>query len=164
MKIPALVDVNCRIDSKGDETFLFDWHQDYWFSVCSPSSVVAWVPMMDVDDAVGGLEVISNQWTDGKIYATSRGTTYKSYADAVKLAEAIPVDKATRANMQAGDMLFFKFNVLHKSAPIASDTRSRFTVQFRFADFADPEFRRNAFKPGVVNSQRVDFLSIDKKT
>lgn len=161
LSLPALIDVNCRIDARGEEQFLFDWHQDYWFSVCSPEAVVAWIPLESIDAQTGSLALISNVWTDGRIFRTRAGDVYYSYADAVVLDDCIPLERACSVTplLQPGDILMFKFNTLHKSEPVRSENRARFTIQLRFADYGDPVFQENSFKPGVVNARHVDFLA-----
>ncbi|CAN1551063.1 Phytanoyl-CoA dioxygenase [Burkholderiaceae bacterium] len=160
MQIPALVDVNCRIDSKDEDKYLFDWHQDYWFSVCSPDAVVVWIPVEPIHAGTGSLEIISNEWTNGRVFATRAGNAYNSYADAVVLDDEIPTAHAqsVTGDLSSGDALLFKFSMLHRSEAVSSSANSRFTIQLRFADMADAEFRRNFYKPGVVNSSQVDFL------
>jgi len=161
---PALIDINCRIDSNGEEKFLFDWHQDYWFSICSPNSVVVWIPITKLEPSMGGLQIISNSHTGGRIFRTKAGTQYRSYADAITLDEELPQCKINVVDdMDVGDALFFKFNVLHKSIPIRSTQRSRFTVQLRFADFSDPEFVSQGYRPGTVNSQSIDYINKKSK-
>ena len=49
---PAIVDVNFRIDAPAEDKFSFDWHQDYWFSMCSPYALVAWTPLVPTDDEI----------------------------------------------------------------------------------------------------------------
>jgi hypothetical protein len=159
MKLPMLVDVNCRIDSFEGDKFLFDWHQDYWFSICSPNAVVVWMPLTDVVPETGGLEVISNRWTGGKIYDSCAGKSYNSYADAVKLNDSIPDDRSVRVLPVEGEGLLFRFSVLHRSGRVATPSKSRFTVQLRFADGADEEFLANDYKPGTVASSRTDYVS-----
>jgi len=159
---PMLVDINCRIDSNAGDKFLFDWHQDYWFSICSPNAVVVWIPLTDVTPEIGGLDVISNKWTGGRIFSSKAGEKYDSYADAVKLDEEIPHSHAVPMLPLATDALLFRFSVLHRSRRVVAEDRSRFTVQLRFADAADRAFRQNQFKPGVVGQQKTDYLSIDK--
>ncbi len=156
---PALIDINCRIDSNGEEKYLFDWHQDYWFSIASKNAAVIWIPITEITPDLGGLDLISNKHTNGRIYKTKAGGKYNSYADAVLLDEEIPSEHAiTINNMSPTDILVFKFNTLHKSNQVTSKTKSRFTIQFRFADFEDPEFMANQYKPGVVINQNVDYL------
>lgn len=156
---PALIDINCRIDSSGEEKFLFDWHQDYWFSICSTNAVVVWIPLVGLDPDIGGLDIISNEHTGRRILKTRPGDKYDSYADAVLLDEALPSVESSRVDqMNAGDALCFGFNVLHRSLPVSSSSRSRFTVQLRFADFNDEQFISNNYRPGAVSSSATDYL------
>jgi hypothetical protein len=157
---PALIDINCRIDSCGEEKYLFDWHQDYWFSVCSPDAVVIWIPVLGLSPDLGGLKIIDNKQTNGRILS-SKGRTgeYNSYADAVILDEDISkFNPLAIESMSIGDVLCFKFNILHKSLPCISMNQSRFTVQLRFADFADVNFIAHKYKPGIVNSETIDYF------
>jgi hypothetical protein len=160
IKVPALVDINWRIDSIGEEKYVFDWHQDYWFSVCSRKAVVLWIPLTEVTPQTGGLLLISNNVTGGRVFKTKRNQQqYNSYADAVLIDEEIkdlPFEKID--TMSAGDVLCFSFDVLHRSLPVISEIKSRFTVQLRFADFADVEFINNEYKPGIVNKNTVDYI------
>ncbi len=159
IKHPALIDINCRIDSKGDEKFLFDWHQDYWFSVSSRNAAVVWIPITGLEPSLGGLEIIPFKSNDLKIYNTKAGDTYNSYADAVKLDDEIPSEKAVKVeNIDMGSALFFSFSSLHKSLPITNKNRSRFTIQLRFVDYCDKEFISNNYKPGQVSKQTIDYL------
>jgi len=160
VQFPALVDVNCRIDSRGEEKYLFGWHQDYWFSVCSPRAIVVWLPVTSLTPATGGLQLISNAHIGSRIFRTKPGSQYQSYADAVLLNEDLPHSPiVTVDEMNQGDALFFRFDVLHRSIPIQSEYRSRFTVQLRFADYADTDFINAKYRPGTVNSQVVDYMN-----
>jgi hypothetical protein len=159
IECPMLVDINCRIDAFAGDKYLFGWHQDYWFSICSPNAVVMWMPLTDVTADNGGLDVISNRWTAGRIFRSKPGSKYDSYADAVQLDEAIPDENAIRIMPRASDALLFRFSVLHRSAPVLAPDRSRFTVQLRFADATDTDFRNNLYKPGVVTHSNVEYLA-----
>jgi hypothetical protein len=155
---PALIDVNCRIDSHGEEKYLFDWHQDYWFSVSSTNAVVVWIPLEKIDEGTGGIELMSMACSGDKVYKTTSGNNYNSYADAVKLAEELPSCPIIDAPMDVGDMLIFKFNVLHRSKPVVAKDRSRFTMQLRFVDLADPQFMFNNYKPATVSAVGVNLM------
>ncbi len=163
MLAPVIVDVNFRIDSNGEEKFLFGWHQDYWFSICSPAAMVAWIPLTDVREAEnGGVEVIPRDVTGGRILKTRGGDRYSSYADAIVIDEAVPPSPKLNLNMDVGDVLFFRFDVLHRSLPVLSKDRSRWTLQVRFADLADEAFRGEQFKPGVVTHSKTTYAERTK--
>lgn len=155
---PASIDVNFRIDSRKREKYLFGWHQDYWFSMGSRNGLVAWVPLTDVSEETGGLEVISSEASGRKLYDVRPGTVFNSYADAIELDEPIPDQAAVPIRVAAGDALVFRFDVLHRSLPVLSDTRNRWTLQARFADFSDAEFRQRGFRPASVSKGSVPYL------
>ena len=165
IRVPALVDINCRIDSSGEEKYLFGWHQDYWFSVCSPKAVVVWIPVTGLSPENGGLEIISNKLTNSRIFKSKKNKdAYNSYADAVLIDENVQHYSSTKiTKLEVGDAFLFSFDVLHKSLPVNSTSRSRFTIQLRFADFSDPEFTKNDYKPGIVSRNSVDYLIENKK-
>ncbi|MBA4015777.1 MAG: hypothetical protein C0483_01175 [Pirellula sp.] len=155
---PAIVDVNMRIDAPNEGKYLFSWHQDYWFSICSPRSLVAWIPLTDLDDETGGVEVLSLEQSQGRIYRVRAAENYHSYSDSIVLDEPLNASEAVRPVLSAGDVLFFRFDVLHRSRANLSQDRNRWTVQVRFADLEDPEFRRESFRPGVVTKDKITYL------
>lgn len=157
-KNPALIDVNFRIDSKDAEKYLFDWHQDYWFSISSRNGIVAWIPLTDVTAETGGLSVIPLTHSLSKLYRVRPGDKYDSYADAMIVDEPVPREQAVDLRPCAGDVLFFRFDVLHKSLPVATTRRARWTLQARFASFDDEEFRRRGFRPAAVSKAHVPYL------
>ena len=152
----AVVDINFRIDAPGEDKFLFDWHQDVWYSMCSTNAVVAWIPLVTTDDELGGVELVPGP---NRIYRARRGKLpYSSYANAVVLDEEVDVSKAVRPHVNAGEVLFFRFNVLHRSVPNVADHRCRWTVQVRYCSYDDPQFRDHNFKPGIVTENYVSYL------
>ena len=159
---PVLIDVKFRIDSKGEERFLSDWRQNYWFSMCSPHALVAWVPLAPVTEATGGVESKSLRDTGGRILETAPGGAYASYADAVRLDEPIPAGPAHRFSLDLGDVLLLRFDVLHRSLPVASPDRARWTLQARFADLADPVFLAAGYKPAQVRAGHTPYLQGDE--
>jgi hypothetical protein len=157
-QIPAIVDVNFRIDAPEEQQYLFPWHQDYWFSICSPRAVVAWAPLTDLDDETGGVDVIERHRTGGRVLRARGADDYLSYSGSVVLDEEVDTSNPVSPQMNAGDVLFFGFDVLHRSRPNVSRDRCRWTLQARFADLADPEFQKENFKPGVVTKDKITYL------
>jgi ectoine hydroxylase-related dioxygenase (phytanoyl-CoA dioxygenase family) len=158
VSIPALVDVNFRIDAPQESQFAFDWHQDYWFSVCSPMALVAWTPLVATDSEVGGVDVLPQSDASHKIYKTVRNSEYHSYSNSILLDEALPLIDVATPEVRPGDCLYFRFHLLHRSIPNTSKDRQRWTIQSRIADFADPEFLSQDFKPGTVTKNHITYL------
>jgi ectoine hydroxylase-related dioxygenase (phytanoyl-CoA dioxygenase family) len=154
----GLVDLNVRIDAPAEGKFLFDWHQDYWFSICSSQAVVAWIPLVELDQKKGGVSLISNEYTGGRIFRVRRNAEYQSYSNSILVDEAVPEEHSVDIIPGLGDCAFFKFNVLHKSLPNTSGSACRWTLQLRFVSFEDEEFRRERFRPGTVTAQKITYL------
>lgn len=162
VKLPALVDVNFRIDAPQEDKYAFDWHQDYWFSVCSPLALVAWTPLVATDSEIGGVEVYPQSDESHKIYKVKRNQVYNSYSSSVLLDESLPSSPTLTPSVEPGDCLFFRFHMLHRSIPNISKNRQRWTIQSRIADFADPEFKYHEFKPGIVTKDFISYLDDEK--
>lgn len=111
----ALVDLNVRIDAPNEEKFLFGWHQDYWFSICSPNALVAWIPLVELSPETGGISIISNRFTGERIFKVRPSETYHSYSNSILLDEMIPESRSINVFPPLGGCALFKFNVLHKS-------------------------------------------------
>ena len=154
----AFVDLNIRIDGPGEGKYLFGWHQDYWFGICSTQAMVAWIPLVELDSDRGGIEVIANTYSGGRIYKAKRNPLYDSYSNSVLIDEPVDEEKSVQLIPHLGDCIFFKYNVLHKSMPNASSTGCRWTLQARFVDYADDQFRKENYRMGVVSPQEITYL------
>jgi hypothetical protein len=154
----ALVDLNVRIDAPEEDRYLFDWHQDFWFSICSPEAVVVWIPLTDLNDRTGGIHLISNRFTGGKIFKVRRNPQYNSYSNSILLDEEIPCDKSVPMIPGPGSAAIFKFNCLHKSMRNRDPLKCRWTMQLRFVSYGDPYFASEGFRPGVVTADRISYL------
>lgn len=154
----AYLDLNFRIDAPLEDEFAFGWHQDFWFSESSPFALVAWVPLISTDNQIGGVDVIPGGDADHRLYKIRRGESYVSYSNAVVLDEEVDTSGSVFPQVEAGDCLFFRFHVLHRSRKNTSRNRQRWTIQSRIADFADPAFRKKSYKPGVVSKDYISIL------
>jgi len=155
---PAIVDINFRIDAPAEDKFSFDWHQDYWFSMCSPYALVAWTPLVPTDDEIGGVEVIPNRDEEMRILKVRRNEEYNSYSSSVILDESLPDNSTVIPKVMPGDCLYFRFHLLHRSIANVSKNRQRWTIQTRIADLADKDFIEQQYKPGVVTKDYISFL------
>jgi hypothetical protein len=154
----ALVDLNFRIDAPSESQYLFSWHQDYWFSICSPKALVAWIPMMPLDDEVGGIDYLPLTTTEGRLLKVKRAAEYRSYSDSVLLDEELPSTPPETPQLNLGDALLFTFDVLHRSRPNRSRDRCRWTAQLRFVAYDDPAFLAERYRPGVVTKEKITYL------
>lgn len=154
----ALVDLNVRIDAPKEDHFLFSWHQDYWFSICSRNAIVAWIPLVKTDKQVGGINIIPESAAKSRILKVKRNPKYVSYSNSILLDEEIDDSSAVEVFPDLCDALLFKFSTLHKSMQNLSVDRCRWTLQLRFANYEDPEFAEENYRPGIVSSEKITYL------
>lgn len=129
-----------RIDHTLREAALLPWHQDYPYAQDSPDSVVYWIPLIDVDETNGCLEVAPGTHTDGirpviMQVAPPGGPSGKG----LRLAnpDPPPGTPTLRLPMRADEVLVQSALLLHRSRPNHTD-RARWTVQVRHGNFAHP--------------------------
>ena len=158
----ALVDINFRIDPPAENQYLFSWHQDFWFSMCSPKALVAWIPITNVDNETGGVDLISLVDSQSRIFRVRKADDYRSYSDSLVLDEAIDYHATASPDMAAGDLLCFRFDVLHRSRPNVASGRCRWTLQLRWAAYDDPAFIDERFQPGIVTKNMISYLERQK--
>jgi ectoine hydroxylase-related dioxygenase (phytanoyl-CoA dioxygenase family) len=154
----ALVDLNVRIDAPKEDCFLFSWHQDYWFSICSSKAIVVWIPLVQTDRQVGGINIIPESVENSRILKVKRNPVYTSYSNSILLDEEINDSSAVEVFPNLSDALMFKFTTLHKSMQNLSVDRCRWTLQLRFANYDDSEFAEENYRPGVVNREKITYL------
>ncbi|HEY9760845.1 MAG TPA: phytanoyl-CoA dioxygenase family protein [Oculatellaceae cyanobacterium] len=157
-QLVGLVDLNVRIDAPEENQFLFGWHQDYTYNLCSKEGLVVWIPLTELDLETGGLEIISNAVTGGRIYKVKRNPVYVSYSNSILIDEEVEEASAERVYPNLGDALFFKFNVMHRSMPNNSKTKCRWTLQLRFASYEDAEFQQERFRMEPVRADKIAYL------
>jgi ectoine hydroxylase-related dioxygenase (phytanoyl-CoA dioxygenase family) len=129
-----------RVDQPNEDKYLFDWHQDYPYIQDSPDGIVIWMALHDVDENGGCLRVIPSSHKLGLLPVrvtdptNARGNRAASISIADKSAfEQLPT---LQVPMKAGDALVFSTLLLHASSANRS-TRARWTIQFRYGNFAN---------------------------
>lgn len=106
-------------------------HQDWRSMQGSLDSVVVWVALVDVDEALGALEIVPGSHRRGLIadrFENGFGQTAE-YADS----------DFERAEMGAGDALFFSSFLVHRSGTNTTDA-IRWSAQFRYNNLAEATF------------------------
>jgi len=134
-----------RIDPPNDDARNFEWHQDFQYNMMSLNSVTVWYPLKRVSEDMGPLvvapgshrEIIpvemdfaDHQPGSGSMHAALRFKVDEHDAERNALV-LCPVEE--------GDVVVFHSLLLHRSSANRS-TRSRWTVNPRFGDAADPAF------------------------
>ena len=106
-------------------------HQDWRSMQGSLDSVVVWVALVDVDAALGALEFVPRSHRRGLLterFENGFGQTTE-YVDR----------DFERAEMRAGDALFFSSFLVHRSGTNTTEA-IRWSAQFRYNNLAEPTF------------------------
>jgi len=117
-------------------------HQDYQLFFRGGRFSVGWIPLMDIDESVGGIELIpaSHKIFSETDYALLEGRflTGRAYsqvaAEKAVLLPQIPPEKVggfVRTNYQLGDLLVLHDMVVHRSLPNVSK-KFRLSMDTRF--------------------------------
>jgi hypothetical protein len=129
-----------RIDWHEREAALLPWHQDYPYAQDSLDGVVYWIPLVDVDEHNGCLEVALGSQRGGvqpvaMIEPASGGAGVRG----LRIADPSVVERWTRVRlpMRAGEVLVLSALLLHRSHTNRSG-EVRWTVQVRHGNFAHP--------------------------
>jgi hypothetical protein len=124
-------------------------HQDYVYNQGSPDMITVWVPLGQIDQRMGGLEVVPRSHLGG-VY----GFQEQPVAGAVTytIANEPPASKWLSPTYGEGDCIVFHSLTLHRSSPNLS-TGLRLSVDCRYQAISQP-FAREILEPlpGVIDA------------
>jgi len=152
LESPALMGCcNMRLDRPSDERHLFAWHQDTLYLLGSQNAVTFWIPLDDVNERNGTIQVARGSHKAGlrrfKRVSDKAIFQYVPFLQRdLALDEEVdePVDTIVA---QRGDLVIFKQMLLHRSLSNASQ-KIRWTAQIRVTDIADPDYAAQHFPTG----------------
>jgi hypothetical protein len=107
-------------------------HQDFTYNRHLSDFITVWVPLVDIDDEVGGLILYDGSHLDGSVEHAPNGP----WAHGLPKPAQLPYARHA-AHMKVGDALLFPPQLIHESAPHRSATRLRYSIDFRV--FVAPE-------------------------
>jgi len=107
-------------------------HQDWRSIQGSLDSVVVWVPLVDIDKALGALEVIPGSHKRGLLTAE----LIDGYG---QIVEPVDNDSLVPIEIKKGDALFFSTFLLHQSGTNVTDS-IRWSCHFRYNNLREPTF------------------------
>ncbi|NKB20130.1 MAG: hypothetical protein GKS01_06235 [Alphaproteobacteria bacterium] len=144
MEFPMVLrSYNIRMDTPNRDEFLFHWHQDITYLLGSANTLTYWIPLVEVDENNGSVEVVPGshrqgirpfRYTGEKALARD---TVLSPSDARLIEE--PETAGVTITAKPGDLVLFSQFLLHRSTPNRS-RQTRWTVQIRHADAFDQNF------------------------
>lgn len=151
-----------RIDNPNEERFRAAWHQEYPSQLRSIDGLVFWSPLLEVTQERGPVCFCPGSHRAGPLPVLTRDPDHpdKTGAYGVRLQNerALLARYPQVAPLTApGDLVVIDFLTLHASGANVSD-RSRWTLQFRYFNFADPVGLRHGWKGSFAAG--VDFRHI----
>jgi ectoine hydroxylase-related dioxygenase (phytanoyl-CoA dioxygenase family) len=142
-----------RIDHPNEEKYLFLWHQDYPYNQDSTDGIVYWIPLQDVDDENGCLEIAPGSHKEGiyPVRVVDPENQQKTGARTMTLADPSVVNRypGITIPMRAGDVLVFSNLLLHRSQ-LNTSARARWTIQFRHGNFENPDAIQRDWPGGLI--------------
>ena len=106
-------------------------HQDGFFNRGLNLRVV-WIPLVDIDESVGGLAIAAGMHKRGYLHDASQPPNFPIPAD------AIPLDAWHRTTYQPGDVVIFHEDTPHAGLPNRSD-RVRLSIDIRPIPVSEPQ-------------------------
>lgn len=117
-----------------------DSHQDCAIMKGSSDAVVAWIPLCDINEDFGYLQVVPESHNLGILPHEKDGPSKK-------IIEKINEDKFISIPIEMGDILFFSSRLIHRSGLNKSDS-IRMTVSYRFDNLLNKDFIEQKYPIG----------------
>jgi hypothetical protein len=150
-----------RIDNPGEERYRAEWHQEYPSQLRSLDGLVFWSPLVEMTDALGPVRFCPGSHLAGpQPVVTQPSDSGKTGAYALRLrdeSDLLSHYPQAAPLLAPGDLVVVDFLTLHASGYNTSD-RSRWSLQFRYFNFADPTGMAHGWKGSFASG--VDFRSI----
>jgi hypothetical protein len=138
-----------RMDEPTKNTRLLDWHQErvsYDQNENGINGLVVWIPLQNVDEKTGTLDVCVGSHKAGFIEPTHSGT-YGNVQSTKKFlnGDIVKKFKHLSVEMKMGDVLFVSMLAIHKSGSMDNANNFRLTVTTRIHNTYS-----NDFVPGRI--------------
>jgi hypothetical protein len=149
-----------RIDNPGEDRFRALWHQEYPAQLRSIDGIVFWSPLVPITEELGPVVICAGSHREGAVPVRTRSGdgrqgayTLELHDESARIARYDQVAPLSRP----GDLILMDFLLLHASGHNRGH-RSRWSMQFRYFNFADPIGRGHGWKGSFAAG--VDFRSI----
>jgi len=131
-----------RIDRQGEQQNSFPWHQDYTYNLASQPTITAWLPLLDITEEMGPIEVVPRSHHFHYPVEVRESDRYAAISD----VNTNDLDtQAITVTPKKGEALFFHELLLHRSGSNRSD-RARWVLNARWASLDDPAFAERGWQ------------------
>ncbi len=127
-------------------------HQDWRSMQGSLNAIVAWVPLVDVSQELGALEIIPGS----HFWGLQESREDKWY----RHIEGLRDDQYESVDMKAGDVLFFSAFLVHRSGDNVTDS-IRWSCHFRYNDLEEPTFVSRKFPNPYTYAPQQELVTKD---
>ena len=128
-----LVSFSSKHTAKNEAYWKIGPHQDWPSNLGSTNGVTCWIPLQDVDEELGPLEIVPDSHLLGAL--EHQGTPPVIHGIATDtFFNYVPVP------IKIGDALFFHTMLIHKSGENKTDDRIRWSMHFRYNDASEQSF------------------------
>jgi hypothetical protein len=149
-----------RIDNPNEDRFRAHWHQEYPAQLRSLDGVVFWSPLLAVTPELGPVQLCPGSHREGALPVRAEHGDGRQGAYALRLDREQQLIERYRREApltRPGDLIVMDFLLLHASGHNRS-TRARWSMQFRYFNFAEPTGRGHGWRGSFAAG--VDFRTI----
>lgn len=126
-----LVSFSHRLTAQNEYNWRVPAHQDWPSVQGSLNGVTCWMPLVDVDEEIGPLEIVPGSHRLGYIDHNMEN---------VPCLEKENLEGFLPQTMKVGDLLIFNSFTIHRSGTNVSPDRIRISAHFRYNDILEPTF------------------------
>lgn len=120
----------------GGRWHLAGWHQDWYYNEGPKSTMTLWIPLHDVDKTGGAMTLAKGRHREGMLDHVEDADPSTKW-NTIAASEVEKFDDLWDLNAKVGDMV-----ALHSLTPHTANQnnslQTRFVLNFRFVDLADP--------------------------
>ena len=151
-----------RIDNPNEEEFRAPWHQEYPAQLRSVDGIVFWSPLLPITPDLGPVEFCLGSQKEGVVPVFTHDSKHPEKRGAYALtlqgeAELISKYERVAPCTSPGDLVVVDWLVIHASGQNVA-TRSRWAMQLRYFNFADPIGMQHGWKGSYAAG--VDFRDV----
>ncbi len=126
-------------------------HQDWRSMQGSLDSVVVWIPLVDVDESLGALEIIPGSHKWGLLEA-EMADGYGQLGEEIEASEMLPVE------VEKGDALFFSSFLAHQSGTNVTE-HIRWSCHFRYNNLREASFVERGYPHPYIYQPQKDLIT-----
>ena len=133
-----------------------DWkkpsHQDWKTTQGSLDSTVVWMPLINIDGALGALEIVPESHKMGLLNYEMQNDYHSIVEETVKQFQFASIE------VEKGDALFFSTLLVHRSGNNTSDS-IRWSCHFRYNNLYEPTFIQRGFPHSYIYKPQDDLIT-----